>query len=301
MRILITGGAGYISSTLVPLLLASGHQVTAYDTLEHGTQPLLACFREPVFRLIRGDIRDRERLRQAAASAEAVVHLAAISGYPACAREPEQATEVNVLGTKNVVAAAGAERPVVLASTVSCYGAVHEGLCSEQTPARPVSHYGRTKLEAEAAVLAGPRGIVLRLATAYGLSPRMRLDLLVNSFVFELARGRPLAVYEPEARRAFIHVRDAARAFAFALAHAERMAGGLFNTGDENQNRSKRELVELIRRRLPSAEVSFRSVATDGDQRDYAVSFARLQAEGFRAETTLEQGIDELLRASPFL
>ena len=296
MRVLVTGGAGYIGTTLVPLLLSQGHQVTVFDTLEHGARALPDRRPPSDFQLVRGDVRDPVALGRAAKGAGAIVHLAAISGYPACARDPQQASEVNVRGTANVVAAAGEVLPVVLASTLSCYGAVPEGLCDEDTPARPVSHYGKTKREAEDLVLSCPVGIVLRLATVFGLSPRLRLDLLVNSFVHSLARGETLEVYEPEARRSFVHVSDAAGAFSFALDNAPRMAGRTFNVGDESLNLDKHEVVERIRRHLPAARVSYAAEGRDEDRRDYAVSFARIRREGFRVETTLAQGIQELVR-----
>ena len=295
-RVLVTGGAGYIGSALVPMLLARGYPVTVLDRSENGREALRACQSDPCFRLIRGDIRDGAALREAARDVEAIIHLAAISGYPACARDPAEATDVNVSGTARVLEVAG-RMTVVLASTLSCYGAVLEGYCDETTPARPVSHYGRTKLQAEALVLASPMGIVLRLATAYGLSPRMRLDLMVNAFVYRLGQGEPLEVYEPEARRAFLHVRDASRSFLFALEAAPRLAGHLFNVGDESQNQSKRELVERIRRRIPCTRVSYSASGRDEDRRDYAVSFSRIHSEGFRVQVGLEQGLEELARA----
>jgi nucleoside-diphosphate-sugar epimerase len=269
--------------------------VTVLDSREDGLEALRGCAPAPGLRLLRGDVREPRDVRPAAEGAGAVVHLAAVSGYPACARNPEEASEVNVRGTARVLAAAGDRPPVILASTLSCYGAVPEGLCDESTPAKPLSHYGRTKLEAEALVLARPRGIVLRLATVYGVSPCLRLDLLVNSFVQALCLGEPLEVYEPDARRAFVHVRDAARAFLFALEHAPALAGRLFNVGDESQNLSKRELVERIRRRFPGARVSCAAGGRDEDRRDYAVSFARFRGEGYRTQVSLEQGIEELV------
>jgi nucleoside-diphosphate-sugar epimerase len=296
VRVLVTGGAGYIGSTLIPRLLAQGHQVTVFDSLEHGDDSLRACSQSPGFTLRWGDVRDAALLRWAAAGCGAIVHLAALSGYPACARDPQQASEVNVLGTANAVSAAAGDMPVVLASTLSCYGAVPEGLCDENTHARPVSHYGKTKREAEDLVLSSPRGIVLRLATAFGPSPRLRLDLLVNSFVHTLARGETLEVYEPEARRSFVHVSDAARAFLFALEKTPHLAGRAFNVGDESLNLSKRELAERIRRHLPASRVSYAAAGHDADRRDYAVSFARIRREGFRTEASLEQGIEELTR-----
>jgi len=296
VRVLVTGGAGYIGSMLVPLLLARGFRVTVLDSREDGGESLQACASDPGFRLVRGDVRDVDLFQDTARGAEAIVHLAAVSGYPACALDPEAASEVNVQGTALVLEAAGGNLPVVLASTVSCYGAVPEGFCDELTPARPVSHYGRTKLEAEGLVLACPRGIVLRLSTVYGLSPRLRLDLLVNSFVHALARGEPLEVYEPEARRAFVHVADAARAFLFALEQAPNLAGKLWNVGDESQNLSKRQVVERIGYLFPAARVSYTAGGQDEDRRDYVVSFARIRDQGYRVQVSLEQGIEELAR-----
>jgi len=301
VRVLVTGGAGYIGSTLVPLLLTRGLQVTVLDSLEHGADGLRCGSQTPGLRLVQGDVRDLDVLRQAAVGAEAILHLAAVSGYPACARYPEKASQVNVQGTANAVVAADGRLPVILASTLSCYGSVPAGFCDEDTLPRPVSHYGRTKLEAEALVLASLRGIVLRLATVYGVSPRLRLDLLLNDFVHTLAQGQALEVYEPEARRAFVHVRDAANAFLFALDRAlyssKRPGGRLYNVGDESQNLSKRQLVERIRRHFPGARVRYAATGRDEDRRDYAVSFARFRAEGFRTEISLEQGIEELVRA----
>jgi nucleoside-diphosphate-sugar epimerase len=297
VRVLVTGGAGYIGSILVPLLLGRGHRVTVFDRLVYGAEGLAPCRTSPGFELIAGDLRDPDALRRAVPGAEAMLHLAAVSGYPACAKDPQTASGVNVQGTANLLAAAGGLRPVVLASSLSCYGSVPEGRCDERTPARPVSHYGRTKLEAEALVLGSPFGIVLRLATVYGLSPRLRLDLLVNAFVHTLARGEPLQVYEPEARRAFLHVTDAARAFLLALENSDSLAGGIYNVGEETQALRKRELVERIRQRFPDSRVSYSASGKDEDRRDYAVSFARFRGRGFRAATSLEQGIDELARA----
>jgi nucleoside-diphosphate-sugar epimerase len=289
MRVLVTGGAGYIGSILVPLLLASGHRVAVLD--------LQDPVEKSAVEHLRGDLRDQETLRRAMRGAEAVVHLAAVSGRPACARHPRLARQTNVGGTAGLLAAAGGVVPVVLASSLSCYGLVPDGLCDESTPARPLSLYARTKLEAESLLRARPGGIALRLATVYGLSPRMRLDLLVNDFAHTLARGRLLQVFEPEARRAFLHVADAARAFLFAVENARRLNAGLYNVGEESQNLSKRELVEHLLRLLGSARASYSARGRDPDRRDYAVSFARFRAAGFQVRVGLEQGLQELVGA----
>ena len=297
MKVLVTGGAGFVGATLVPLLLARGHAVTVLDTLEHGGGPLAPLLALPGFTLLRGSILDPQLLERAVDGCDAVVHLAALVGAPACAREPQRARELNVAGTRLVAAAAGPDRPLVLASTGSCYGAVRGGVCREDTPLNPVSEYGRTKAAGEAIVRERcRRAVILRFATGYGLSPRVRLDLLVNDFVHRALR-EPVRVYEPDARRSFLHVRDMARAIGFALERAEVMAGLVYNVGDEAQNLTKRQVCSLIGERVPGARFEFHAEGRDPDRRDYEVSYGRLQALGFRARIGLADGIDELARA----
>jgi nucleoside-diphosphate-sugar epimerase len=192
MKVFVTGGAGYLGTTLVPLLLESGHSVVVFDSLKTNIGPILPFFRNPRFSFVRGDIREKGPLTDAARSADAFVHLAAIVGYPACDRSPEEARSVNVQGSRNVAAAAGRDRPLVFASTSSCYGAVEEALCTEDTPTRPLSLYGETEVEGEEVVRSQCNAIVCRIATAYGLSPRLRLDLLVNDFVYHALHERRL-------------------------------------------------------------------------------------------------------------
>ncbi len=296
MKVLVTGGAGYIGSTLVPLILAHGHAVTVFDTLDPGTAPLLACFRDRRFSLIRSDIRDERAVQDAAADVDAIVHLAAISGAPACDRDPELATEVNDRGTYIVARSAG-RRPIVYASTGSCYGAVPGGRCDETTRPRPESRYGTTKLAGEQHVLSMSGGIVLRFATAYGVSPRMRVDLLVNHFVRVLLARGEIALFEPHARRTFIHVADAARALLFSLENAVRMAGKVFNAGSDEQNRTKGEVLGIIQARIPGSVVRVDPTGADPDRRDYEVSYGRIHEEGFQTTVSLEEGVDELVHA----
>jgi nucleoside-diphosphate-sugar epimerase len=291
VRVLVTGGAGYIGSTLVPLLLAAGHGVTVLD---RSGPDAAGQGEEPELRRIAGDVRDRAAREAALEGTDLVVHLAAISGHPACEREPEEAWSVNVEGTRGLCRSAG-RTPVVLASTGSVYGAVPGGLCTELTPPSPLSRYGRSKLEAEWIVLESPSGIVLRFATCYGLSPRMRLDLLVNQFVDVLVREGRIDVYEPEARRTFLHVFDAARAILLVAGAADRAAGRVWNVGDEAGNQTKREVLELIRAEIPGALVRYGAAGHDPDRRDYAVSYAAIRALGFTASVPLSQGVRELV------
>ncbi len=296
MKVLVTGGAGYIGSTLVPLLLAAGHSVTVLDSLPAGIAPLLACFRDGRFSLVRGDIRDERAVREAAAGADAIAHLAALSGAPACERDPQGAVEVNERGSRIVARVAG-RRPLVYASTGSCYGAVPGGRCDETTTVQPETRYGVTKLAGERAAMDAPAGIALRFATAYGVSPRMRLDLLVNHFVRVLLAHGEISVFEPHARRTFIHVADAARALLFSLENAARMAGQTYNAGSEEQNLTKGEVLDIVRARVPGAVVRADPAGEDPDRRDYTVSYRKIREAGFRATVSLEEGVEELVRA----
>jgi nucleoside-diphosphate-sugar epimerase len=277
--------------------LESGGAVRVFDALNYGIGPLLPCFSNRNFEFVRGDVRDRGLLQRAAEDCDALVHLAAISGYPACARAPDEARAVNVAGSRNVASVAGRHRPVVFASTSSCYGAVSEALCTEDTPLRPVSLYGETKAEAEKILLGECTTVALRLATVYGLSPRMRLDLLVNDFVYRALHEGRLSVYEVQARRSFLHVADVARAFHLAIDDAASMAARVYNVGDESQNFTKWELCQLIARAIPGVELVAAQEGKDQDQRDYAVSYARIKALGYRTTVSLEEGVQELARA----
>jgi len=311
MRILVTGGAGYIGTSLVPLLLEQGHDVCVFDSLQaagarpssrlpEGIEPLLPWFRNPRFSFRRADLRDRHALAAAIDEADAVVHLAAVVGQPACDRSPQEAQHINVEGTRTLAELVGPQRPVVFASTASCYGAVEGPVCTEETPPRPLSLYGRSKAQAEAILAERCRVVILRLATCYGLSARLRLDLLVNDFVCQALQERRLRVYEGHYRRSFLHVHDAARAIALGLERAEQMAGRVFNVGDERQNVTKLELCRLIARVLPGVEI-LQCRGHDAERRNYRLDCRRLANEGFRPSVDLEEGIRELVRALRWL
>jgi nucleoside-diphosphate-sugar epimerase len=301
MKILVTGGAGYIGTTLVPLLLERGHRVTVLDSLRFGIGPLLPLFRHPRFAFVRADVRDRGALAEHARGADAFVHLAAIVGYPACAQAPDEATAINVEGSANLAAAVGRGRPVVLTSTGSCYGAVSDAVCTEDTPLRPLTLYSQTKARAETLLLDGCEAIVCRLATAFGLSPRLRLDLLVNDFVYRAVHERRLIVYQGQHRRTFLHVSDAARAILLALDRAAELAGRVFNVGDERQNCTKLDVCRVIQQVVPGVAVEAAAGGEDLDRRDYAVSYARIRALGFQSTISLAEGVRELARAVPWI
>ncbi|UYV83207.1 hypothetical protein LAZ67_23000213 [Cordylochernes scorpioides] len=300
-HVVVTGGAGYIGSVLVPLLLDDGYRVTVLDLFPRGANSLLGSLGRGVpgsLRLLKGDVRDPKAVDDAIGheSPAAIVHLAAIVGYPACERDPEQAWEINAEATSQLAARG---HRMIYACTGSCYGAVPGGLCTEATPVSPLTDYGRSKAEGERAVLAAG-GVSLRLATVFGLSPRLRFDLLVNDLTQRALKTGLLELYEPEFRRTFVHARDAARAFLMAIRHYDEMKGQAFNVGDENLNVSKRELAEKISGIVP-CRITLRSDGTDLDKRNYAVSYAKLRALGYRAVVSLEDGIRELAITCPLL
>jgi nucleoside-diphosphate-sugar epimerase len=295
-NVLITGGAGYVGAVVTGAFLDAGHRVTVLDSLAGGGQGLLGYASRPGFRFRRGDVRDPGAVREALAGQDAVVHLAAVVGFGACKADPQRAVSVNVEGTRVLLAARQRGQLVLYASTGSVYGAVPGGLCDEAVDPAPLSLYGRTKLEAEGLVLGEPDGLAFRFATAFGASPRMRLDLLVNGFVYDARRRGYVVVYDRDARRTFVHVRDMAGAFLFGLERFGELAGRAYNAGSERLNLTKDEVARQIRERQPYF-LTYGPVGTDEDRRDYAVSYARLRALGFDPTVDLGTGIDELLTA----
>jgi nucleoside-diphosphate-sugar epimerase len=301
--VLVTGGAGYVGSIVVDELLKRGYRVRALDSLRHGpVSSLLLSWGSPNFEFLHADVRDREAVPSALEDINAVVHLAAIVGDPACAREPDEAREVNLEATRALVTEArerGIER-FLFASTCSNYGRLSgDQVATEEFPLSPISLYAETKVEAEHDVLGqAENGLVaccLRFATVYGTSPRMRFDLTVNEFTRDVALDRELVVFGEQFWRPYVHVRDGAAAITLALeAPRERVQGAVFNVGDTDENYRKLDLVELLRRRFPNAKISF--VHRDEDPRDYRVSFEKVRDElGFAPSHCVRDGIDEVV------
>ena len=296
MNVLVTGGAGFIGTSLVPMLLERGWKVRVLDCLMFGGDPLLPFFRNPNFQFVKGDVRSPAEVSAAMEGCDVVIHLAAIVGFPACRKDPKLAEEVNVHGTRNVAAAAGRDRLVLFGSTGSNYGDVKEDICTEDTPLHPLSLYGQTKTIAEGELLTQCTTVAFRFATAFGVSGRLRLDLLVNDFVYKAVTQQYLVVYEKHFLRTFIHVHDMCRAFLFAIDHRDRMAGNVYNIGSEKMNFSKQQICQVIEKQIP-CYVHYADVAEDLEKRNYFVSYRKITDLGFDTTLSVEEGVGELKRA----
>jgi nucleoside-diphosphate-sugar epimerase len=294
----VTGGAGYLGSVLCERLLATGHSVAAVDTLAHGVPSLLHLCAEPRFEFVRGDARDESLMKRLVRDTDAIIPLAAVVGAPACDRDPELARSTNLAAVQLLLRLRSPSQLVVFPTTNSGYGTQSRDVhCTEDTPLEPISHYGRTKVQAEAEVLASPNAITLRLATVFGTSPRMRLDLLVNHFVYAAVTDGYLVIFEKDFRRNFIHIRDVAECFLYCLGNSERMVGRAYNAGLDAANLSKGDLALKVKEQVPGFHVVFSEIGSDPDKRDYIVSNQRLRQAGFEARRSLEAGIAELVRA----
>ena len=295
-HILVTGGAGYLGSIMVPMLLDQGLRVTVLDNFLYGQSSLLDCCGRPGFSVIRGDCRDRATLARGLAKADIVIPLAAVVGAPACQNDEVAARSVNFDAIKLLVEIRSPRQRIVYPTTNSGYGVGEPGKhCTEETPLRPISLYGVTKVEAEKAVLDAGQAITFRLATVFGMSPRMRIDLLVNDFVYRAVTDRTVVVFEGHAKRNYIHLRDVGRAFLHAIAHFDRMEGQPYNVGLSDANLSKLQLCAEIQKQVPGFVYLEAPVGEDPDKRDYIVSNEKIERTGFRTRYSLAHGIAELI------
>ena len=279
------------------MLLADGREVTVIDSFLYQQSSLLDCCHHPRLRIVRGDARDRRLVEAHLRDAAVILPLACLTGAPRCQQEPEEARTVNLEAVQLVLALRRPEQRVIFPTTNSGYGIGQDGIhCTEETPLRPVSLYGQLKVEAERAVLDAGTSITLRLATAFGISPRMRLDLLVNDFVYRAVTDGFLVLFQGHFKRNYIHVRDIGRAFLHAIANFESMQGQAYNVGLSDANLSKQELCEEIKRQVPGFYVVEAEIGEDPDKRNYVVSNAKIEATGFRPEVSLREGIAELIK-----
>ena len=301
MKILVTGGAGYIGSILVPHLLRRDNEFTVIDNFMHGQTSLLDCCYKQL-RIVRGDARDGRLIAEHLKSVDAVFPLACLTGAPICDSDPVGARTVNLEAIKRLLDLRSKEQRIIFPTTNSGYGIGQSGvLCTEETPLAPISLYGRLKVEVEALLLDSMNTITLRLATVFGISPRMRLDLLVNDFTYRAVTDGYVVLFESHFKRNYIHVRDVACAFTHCLDHFEKMKGEPYNVGLSDANLSKRELCEEIRKQIPNFYFVDAAVGTDPDRRDYIVSNRKIERTGFKPLISLQEGIAELIRAYPIL
>ena len=297
-RVLVTGAAGYVGSILCEHLLAAGHEVIALDNLSHGDQNLLHLCADPAFEFVHGDARDESILRELVPRADVIIPLAAVVGAPACARDPERARSLNLEAVRSLQRLRSASQLIVFPTTNSGYGTRSGDLhCTEETPLEPISLYGQTKTDAERELLASPNAVTLRLATVFGASPRMRLDLLVNHFVYAAVTDGYIVIFEKAFKRNYVHIRDVADCFLHCIENASRMTGRAFNVGLDAANLSKEELALKIKEHVPRFYIHFAEVGSDPDKRNYIVSNQRLREAGFEAKRSLDDGIRELVKA----
>ncbi len=295
--ILITGGAGYLGSILAPALLADGHKVTVLDNFMYNQNPLAHVCADPNFDVVNGDARSVEILKPLVAKADFVFPLAALVGAPLCQRDPIAATSTNRDAIATLCKLMSPQQRIIMPITNSGYGVGEQGkFCTEDSPLRPVSLYGTTKVEAEQIALERGNSISLRLATVFGMAPRMRIDLLVNDFVYRAVNDRFVVLFEAHFKRNYIHIRDVARAFIHAIGHFEEMKGRPFNVGLSDANLSKAELCERIKLQVPSFVYLEAPVGEDPDKRDYIVSNSRIEATGYQPAHSLDDGIRELIK-----
>lgn len=298
-NILITGGAGYIGSTITPMLLQQGYNVTIYDIFRWGVSSLLAVIDHDNLTVVKGDVTKHEDLRPYVEKADAIIHLSAIVGFPACKEEPENAIAINQTSTEFIASILKPNQRMVYASTGSCYGSL-VGLCTEESEIQPLTLYGETKAAGEAAVIKAG-GVGLRLATVFGSSPRPRTDLLINNLLQLALKLKTFDVYEGHFKRTFLHVKDCARAFIFAIQHYTTMTGQCYNVGDESMNMTKMDVARVIEKYVDGCSITESNAGEDLDKRDYEVCYKKIKKLGYCVENNVETGIKELVKYLPYL
>lgn len=297
MKILVTGGAGYIGSILIPELLRHQHEVTALDSLSYGQNPLLECCANPLFDFVKGDICDDALMSDLIPRYDCIFLLAAIVGAPACKINPTVTRLVNYDAHINIISKILPSQLIVFPTTNSGYGIGEKNsYCTEESPLNPISEYGKTKVEIEKLLLDKGNAITFRLATVFGMAPRMRMDLLVNDFTYRAFNDRFIILFEEHFRRNFIHIRDVTKAFIFGLENYDKVKGEPFNVGLSSANLTKRQLCEKIKEHVPDFYIHSAEIGEDTDKRDYLVSNEKIESLGWSPDYSLDDGIQELLK-----
>jgi len=296
-KILVTGGAGYIGSVLVPELLKQGYEVVVIDNFMYNQTSLLDCCCDKNLTVIRGDARDERLISKYIKGVDYIFPLACLTGAPLCDKDQIGARTTNLDAVKLILKMRNKNQRVIFPTTNSGYGIGQKGIyCDENTPLKPISFYGKLKVEAEKAVLESGNSITLRLATVFGISPRMRLDLLVNNFVYKAINDGYLVLFESHFKRNYIHIRDVAKAFIHCLNNFDKMKNQTYNVGLSSANLSKWELCQEIKKQIPNFVFIESKIGKDPDKRNYIVSNAKIEKTGFKPEFSLEQGIAELIK-----
>jgi len=298
-KVLITGGAGYIGSILVPKLLEAGHGVIVIDNFMYKQTSLFDVLYHKNLNLVRGDARDKDLIKKHIKEVDVIIPLAALVGAPICDKNPKEAQEVNFEAIKMILSLRDKNsQKIIFPNTNSGYGYMEEGtsFCDETSPLHPISLYGELKVSAEKALLDDGGVITLRLATVFGTSPRMRLDLLVNDFVYTATKDGSMEIFEPQFKRNYIHIRDAAKAFIHTMDNFEKMKSEPYNVGLSDANLSKLELCEEIKKQIPEFEFTISEKGKDPDKRNYIVSNEKIEKTGFKPDYSIQDGIAELIK-----
>ena len=297
MNILVTGAAGYIGSLLCDYLLREGHKVTAVDSFMYNDQSLNLYYNHKNFNVVKCDVRDFNKIRELLKNQDIIIPLAALVGAPLCDFEKESAEDINFKSIKNIVDNKSNDQIVIYPTTNSGYGIGKDDLhCTEESPLNTISVYGVTKVNAENYVNQSNNHICFRLATVFGTSPRMRLDLLVNDFVYKAYKDGYVVLFESHFKRNYIHIRDICDAFIFSINNFDKVKNNTFNLGYSEANLTKKQLCEVIKTKIPKFEIYESDIGTDIDKRDYIVSNEKIEKIGFKAKRSIEEGIDELLK-----